>query len=485
MRREISRVSMLVLAMFLALFVSTSLIQSVQTESLNANGWNSRTIQASFDVERGVILAGGQPIARSVPSNDQYQWQRQYTEGELFAAVTGYNTLSQGNTGLEGAMNLELTGRADSQFLSELDRLLTGRDPQGAAVTTTILPEAQLAAAEGIGDFEGAAVALDPETGDILAMYSSPSFDPNLVAQHNDAAVQQAFAELESAPGRPLLNRAIAGDLYFPGSVFKLVVASAALTSGDFGLDSEFENPDELRLPQSSAIVRNSTGTICGDDEESVTLEIAMRYSCNIPFALLAQELGAQAIQEEAERYGFGQSLQVPMQVTPSTYPSGIDEPSLMLTGFGQHDVRVTPMQMAMVAAAIANDGELMRPNLVRNVITEDLTVLEAPSPEVLASPITRSVADDLQALMVDNVDNGYASNAQIPGVTVGGKTGTAENGEQDQPYNLWFTGYAEHDGRSVAVAVVVVPPENIAGRGSGQLAAPVGQSIMEAVLNQ
>ena len=485
MRHEISRVSVLVLAMFLSLFVASTLIQSVHTDSLNADGRNSRQIQASFDIERGVILAGGQPIARSVPSDDQYQWQRQYIDGELYAAVTGYNTLSQGNTGIEGAMNAELTGSADSQFFAEIDRLLTGRDPQGAVVATTIIPEAQMAAAEGIGNFEGAAVALDPATGDILAMYSSPSFDPNLVAQHSDAAVAEAFATLNADPGRPLLNRAIAGDLYFPGSVFKLVVASAALTSGDYDLDSEFDNPDELRLPQSSAIVKNSTGTICGDDEESVTLEVAMRYSCNIPFAMLAQELGDDAIRQEAEAYGFGQALQVPLAVTPSTYPAELDEPSLMMTGFGQYDVRVTPMQMAMVSAAIANDGEMMKPNLIRNVITEDLAVLDAPTPELLGTPITGSVASDLQELMIDNVENGYSSNAQISGATVGGKTGTAENGQNNEPYNLWFTGYAEQDGRSVAVAVVVVPDENIPGRGSGQLAAPVGQSIMEAVLNQ
>ena len=365
MRREISRVSVLVLLMFLALFASSSIIQSVQADALNADGRNARTIQASFDVERGAILAGGEPIARSVPSNDQYQWQRQYAEGELYAAVTGYNTLSQGNTGLEGAMNAELTGRADSQFLSEIDRLLTGRDPQGATVATTIIPAAQRAAAEGIGDFEGAAVALDPATGEILTMYSSPSFDPNMMTQHSGVAVEEAFARLDANPERPLLNRAIAGDLYFPGSVFKLVVASAALTSGDFDLDSEFDNPDELKLPQSSSVVQNSTGQACGDGDETVTLEIAMRYSCNIPFALLAQELGADAIRAEAERYGFAQALQVPTTVTPSTYPSELDEPSLMMTGFGQYDVRVTPMQIAMITAAIANGGELMQPNQI------------------------------------------------------------------------------------------------------------------------
>lgn len=485
MRREISRVSVLVLIMFLTLFTSTTVIQSIQADSLNADGRNARAIQASFNVERGAIIAGGEPIAQSVPSEGLYPWQRQYPEGDLYAAVTGYNTLGQGNTGLEGAMNLQLTGQADSQFLSEIERILTGRDPQGASVTTTIIPDAQRAAAEGIGELEGAAVAIDPETGEILAMYSSPSFDPNVMTQHDGELVEAIHDELNDDPGQPLQNRAIGGDLYFPGSVFKLVIAYAAFASGDYTADSEFDNPDVITLPNSNREVRNSTRQACGDGDDTVTLEIAMRFSCNIPFAILAQELGEDAINEAATELGYGQPLSIPTPVTPSQYPQDMDDAQLMLTGFGQYDVRVTPLQIAMTTAAIANGGEMMKPNLIRNVITEDLQVLENPSPELLGTPMTPSVAADLQDLMVDNVENGYSSNAAIPGMTVGGKTGTAENDDDgSQPFNLWFTGYAEHEGRSVAVAVVVVPPENVSGQSAGQMAAPIGKSIMEAVLN-
>lgn len=485
MRRETSRVSILVILMFLTLFTSTTIIQSIQAPALEADNRNSRAIQATFDVERGAIIAGGEPIALSVPNDGTYPWQRQYSEGELYAAVTGYNTLAQGNTGLENSMNLELTGQADSQFLSEIERILTGRDPQGASVTTTIIPEAQLAAAQGIGNREGAAVALDAETGEVLAMYSSPSFDPNLLTGHDGQEVTEAVQALEEAPGRPLLNRAIGGDLYFPGSVFKLVVAYAAIASGDYDLDSTFDNPDELQLPQSSSVVRNSTGQACGDGGDEVTLEIAMRYSCNIPFALLAQELGEEPISEAAQALGYGQMLNIPMGVEPSQYPEGMDDAQLMLSSFGQFNVRVTPLMIAMTTAAIANDGEMMRPNLIRNVITEDLQVLENPSPELLGTPMTNDVASAMQELMVDNVENGYSSNAAIQGVTVGGKTGTAENDEAGLlPYNLWFTGYAEHEERTIAVAVVVVPEANVAGQGAGEIAVPVGQSIMEAVLN-
>lgn len=485
MNRELTRVSALVLVMFLALFTSSSIIQSVQAESLNADQRNSRTIIDSFVVERGAILVDGQPIAQSVPSNDLYNWQREYTNGGLYAAVTGYNTLDQGNTGIEGAMNAELTGTSDSQFLSEIERLLTGRDPQGAAVSTTINAAAQQAAAEGIGDFTGAAVALDPETGEILAMYSSPTFDPNQMAVHDSQLVIDYYNQLEADPAAPLQNRAIGGDLYFPGSVFKMIVASAALKTGDYTLESEFDNPAELKLPQSSSVVKNSTEGQCGPvTDDKVDLETSIVYSCNIPFAQLAAELGEDTIAAEAQAYGFGQPLEIPMGVTPSSYPSDMSEANLMLTGFGQYDVRVTPMQMAMMSASIANDGTLMKPNLIDEIVTDNLTVVSDPQPEVFANPSTPGIASTLRESMEAGVDHGYADLAQIEGATVGGKTGTAENGTDNEPYNLWFTGYAEQDGKKVAVAVVVVPEENISGQGSNEIASPIAKSIMEAVLN-
>lgn len=485
MNRELTRVSALVLVMFLALFTSSSIIQTVQADNLNADGRNSRTIISSFMVERGAILVDGQPIAQSVPSESVYNWQREYIQGDLYAAVTGYNTLDQGNTGIEGAMNAELTGRADSQFLDEIERLLTGRDPQGAAVSTTIDPDAQAAAAEGIGDFTGAAVALDPETGDVLALYSSPSFDPNQMAVHDSQAVIDYYNQLLEGPSAPLQNRAIGGDLYYPGSVFKMIVASAALKSGDYTLESEFDNPPELQLPQSSSIVKNSTGGRCGPEGgNKVDLETAIVYSCNIPFAELAAELGEDVIAAEAQAYGFGQSMQIPMDVTPSQYPSDMSEANLMLSGFGQYDVRVTPMQMAMMSAAIANDGTLMKPNVIDSVVNDNLTVLSDPQPEVFGTTSTPDVASTLRESMEAGVDHGFANGAQIDGATVGGKTGTAENGTDNEPYNLWFTGYAERDGKQVAVAVVVVPEENISGQGSNEIASPIAKSIMEAVLN-
>lgn len=483
MRRPIRRVSMLLMVMFVALFGSSTMIQAVQADALHTDARNTRTLLDSFSVERGSIVVDGVPVALSTPSDDEYEWQRQYPLGSLYASVTGYNTLGQGNSGIEDAMNAELTGTANSQFLEQVLATLTGQDPSGASVELTIDSAAQQAAAEGLGDREGAVIAIDPETGDVLAMHSSPTFDPNAFASHDIAAVREVYDRLLNDPGDPLINRTIAGDLYFPGSVFKLVTAAAALESGRYTLQSEFENPVELQLPQSTAVVRNATRGPCGPDE-TATLETAIVLSCNIQFALLAQELGADALRQQAAAFGFGQALDIPLSVTPSQYPDELDEPSLMLTGFGQYDVRVTPLQMAMVSAAIQNDGTMLRPQMIDRVLAPNLDVVDDPEAEILENPISAATAAALRGAMERGVTEGLASNAAVPGATVGGKTGTAETGERGEPFNLWFTGYGELGDRSVAVAVVVVPSENIVGDTSNVIAAPIGRAVIEAVLN-
>ncbi|WP_347755203.1 penicillin-binding transpeptidase domain-containing protein [Agrococcus sp. ProA11] len=483
MRRPIRRVSTLLLIMFVGLFGSSTMIQAVQADALHADPRNTRTLYDSFAVERGSIVVDGVQVALSEPSNDQFEWQRQYPQGELYSHITGYNTLGQGNTGIEGAMNSELTGTANSQFLDQILATLTGQDARGSSVELTIDSAAQRAAAEALGDREGAVVALDPETGDVLALHSSPTFDPNAFASHDTAAVTEVYNELLGDPSGPLLNRAIAGDLYFPGSVFKVLVLSAALESGRFTLESEFDNPAELQLPQSSSVIRNASRDTCGPGE-TVTLETAFILSCNIPFAELGLELGQDAIAAQAEAFGYGDALTVPLAVTPSTYPSDLDDAQTMLTSFGQYDVRVTPMQIAMTTAAIANDGTMMQPNMIDRVLAPNLDVVAAPEPSILGNPISADVAAQMRATMELGVREGLATNAQIAGVEVGGKTGTAETGENDEPFNLWFTGYGELDGRSVAVAVVVVPGENIVGDTSNVIAAPIGRAVIEAVLN-
>ncbi|QCR18050.1 peptidoglycan D,D-transpeptidase FtsI family protein [Agrococcus sp. SGAir0287] len=491
MNRELSRVSLLLVCMFVALFGSSSIIQWAQADQLRDDPNNRRTILDSFAAERGAILVDGVPVAQSVESGDQYEWQRVYPQGALYAPVTGYYSLGQGNSGIEGAMNDELTGQASSQFLQQVEQLITGQDPSGSSVELTIDPAAQQAATDALAAVQGAtgaAVAIDPATGDILALTTTPTYDPNIFASHDTDAVIAAYDQMLADPSQPLQNRAIGGDLYFPGSVFKLVVTAAAIESGSYTPDSTFGNPAELDLTGTSTPIYNSTRQACrGGEGDQVSLTNALIYSCNIPFAELGEQLGEDAIAEQAAAFGYGESLQIPMSVTPSTYPEDLDPAQLQLTSFGQYDVRVTPLQVAMTTAAIANDGELMQPQLVDEVIdTETLDVLAEPAPQSLGQAVSESTAQTMQDLMVQGVQQGLASNAAIPGVTVGGKTGTAENDESgDRPFNLWFTGFAEGaDGSQVAVAVVVVPQQNIAADTSNEVAAPIGRAIIEAVLN-
>lgn len=485
MTKELRRLSILMLIMFLALFGSTSWIQVINAEQLAQNPRNTRALYDSYEVQRGSIIASGAAIATSVPSNDLYSWQRVYTDADMWAPVTGYiNPALGSSTGIEQAMNSYLSGTAGSQFLSRIERIFTGQQPRGSNVALTLDAQVQRAAFDALGDLEGGILAIEPSTGRVLAMVTSPSYDTNLLAAHNTTDVNAAYDALVADPGKPLSNRSIAGDLNPPGSTFKLVVASAALASGDYTPQSTLPNPASYTLPQSTSVVHNASGGTCGPGA-TVTIADALRLSCNIPFAELAVELGDTAIREEAEKYGFNHSFELPLVSTPSSYPRALDEPQTALTGFGQGQVTATPLQMAMVAAGIANGGVVMSPRMVDRVIGPDLSVQQTFDDVEFGRALDQEIADELVAMMVANVSDGAASGARIEGVDVAGKTGTAENGT-GQPYTLWFTGFAPAESPQVAVAVVVEDGGGQGQSGSGNtIAAPIAKKVMEAVLGR
>lgn len=485
MTKELRRLSILMLIMFLALFGSTSWIQVINAEELAQNPRNTRALYDSYEVQRGSIIASGAAIASSVPSDDVYSWQRVYTDADMWAPVTGYiNPVLGSATNIEQTMNSYLSGTAGSQFLSRIERIFTGQSPRGSNVALTLDANVQRAAYEALGDLEGGVLAIEPSTGRVLAMVTSPSFDTNLLAAHNATEVNATYDALVADPGQPLSNRSIAGDLNPPGSTFKLVVASAALASGEYTPQSTFPNPASYTLPQSSSVIHNASGGTCGPGA-TVTLADALRLSCNIPFAELAVELGDTAIREEAEKYGFNQSFELPLVSTPSSYPRALDAPQTALTGFGQGQVTATPLQMAMVAAGIANGGVVMAPRMVDRVIGPDLSVQQTYDDVEFGRALDQDIADELVAMMVANVSDGAASGARIDGVDVAGKTGTAENGT-GQPYSLWFTGFAPADDPQVAVAVVVEGGGGQGQSGSGNtIAAPIAKKVMEAVLGR
>jgi peptidoglycan glycosyltransferase len=291
--------------------------------------------------------------------------------------------------------------------------------------------------------------------------------------------VLEAYLELSDDPDNPLANRAIAGDLYFPGSVFKMVMMAAALESGTYTADSEFSNPSELALPLSTSVIKNSGGRLCGG-EETVTLEDAFRLSCNIPFAELGVELGEAAIGSMADSFGFGATLEVPLRVTPSVFPRGLDEAQLMLSSFGQFDVRATPLEIAMISGAIANGGTLMTPNLVDQVIAPDLRVVDKFEPQIYSRPLSQNTASELTRMMVGNVQRGVAGNAGIAGIDVAGKTGTAETGIGNGR-TFWFSGFAPADNPQIALAIAV---EGDRSEGTGNaIAGPIANTIFAGVI--
>ena len=485
MNRELKRVSIVIFGMFMLLLISLSYIQVVSVDTLASDGRDTRVLYDSYKAKRGAILVQGTPIAESVPVDDDYKYQRTYTDPFMYAQTTGYFSLNQGITGIESAMNSYLSGTSGAQFLDQINALLTGRPITGASVTLTLDKKVQKAAWDAMAKYQGAVTVVEVDTGKVLAMVSKPSYDTNLLASHNSDTVISTYNTLLNDPTDPLINRAIGGKLNPPGSVFKLVMVSAALESGKYTPESTFPNPARLRLPLTDVTISNTDGKTCGPGE-TVTLADALRLSCNIPMAELGMELGGKAILAQAEKFGFNTSFNIPLRVEASVFPQYLDEPQTALASFGQFDVRATPMQIAMVSMAIANGGKLMYPNLIDSITSADLKPLQTFSPKQYGQPISAQTAATITQMMVNGVNNGAASNAKISGVAVAGKTGTAENGSND-PYTLWFTGFAPADGTQKYSRTVLF--ENGGGMGKNGygnlIAAPVAKRVLEAVLNK
>ncbi|TFD78303.1 peptidoglycan D,D-transpeptidase FtsI family protein [Cryobacterium fucosi] len=483
MNRELKRVSIVVMLMFVALLTSTTIIQVFQADSLTADARNTRTLYDSYSVERGAILVAGNPIAQSMPIADDYKFQRTYSNGPLYAPITGFIPINGSPTGLEHALNGELSGTSNAQFFDKINSLITGQNAKGASVEVTIDPVAQQAAWDALGDLTGSVVVTEPKTGRILAMVSKPGYDPNLLTVHDNQRVTDSYESLVSDDTNPLIDRAI-NSLNPPGSVFKLVVVTAALESGKFTPESTFPNPATFQLPGSTSTVINSGGGTCGGGD-TVTIATALRLSCNIPMAELGLQLGEKAIRDTAEKFGFNTDYSIPLNVSQSAYPLELDDAQLALSAFGQTSVRATPLQMAMVSATIANGGVEMAPNLVDQILAPNLSPLQSFEPRTMKRVMSAETAATITQMMVNGVQDGAASNARIDGVNVAGKTGTAENAADD-PYTLWFTGFAPAEDPKYAISVLVEDGGGLGQTGYGNLlAAPIAKRVLEAVLNK
>ncbi len=486
MNKPIRLISIFCFVLFGALLINATWVQYFQSDNLNSDPRNRRVTEAAFSRERGAILAGREPIARSVPSEGRYDFQRTYPLPFKYAPITGAFTLFS-QTGLERSQNLVLSGEDDRLFVNRMIDMISNADPQGGNVQTTIDPRAQDAAWEGLQalgkNVRGAVVAIEPSTGRILANVSNPTYDPNLLAAHDAGAVVELSRELQNDPADPLINRGI-GTTLPPGSTFKLVTAAAAIEEYGLTADSMVDAGSSFRLPESSTSVGNEGGGNCGGDK--ITLSRALEVSCNVTFMKLADKLGTKKMLTMAEKFGFNhtQLLDLPGQAR-SLYPADMDAPQTALSGIGQSNVTATPLQMAMVTAAIANDGVLMRPYVVDQVLAADLDVLDKTEPQALPRVMKPSTARELNKMMVQTVATGTATNAQIPGELVGGKTGTAQSSKDRPPY-AWFVSFAPAGAPQVAVAVMVESSDTsrpeIAG---GRLGAPIAKKVMEAVLRR
>lgn len=530
MNRPIRKVAIALGVLFVAIFVNLNFVQIVHGNEYRDHSGNRRVLLNEYASPRGQIVAQGTALAVSTKTKDELKYLRVYPNrgidsAKIYAPVTGYYSYVYGRSGIEEAEDQVLSGTDDRLFGTQLSSILTGRNPSGGSVQLTLNKAAQQAAYKAMvganGKMrKGAVVALDPTTGAILAAVSTPSFDPNQLSSHNAAAMDKAWKTLTDDPAQPMLNRAF-NQVYPPGSVFKIITSAAALTAGvkpDTRLPAAngywpFDAKKTSACPSddpTSSCVQNFDGETC-DNGSTATLAFAFAKSCNTAFAALTvDKLGGQKLAAQAKLFGLGgpysgnapdlcspPQMQVPLPVCQSTIGSTSDlsdRGSLAHTSFGQQDVRITPLQAAMLSAAVANNGSLMKPYLVAKELRPNLSTLHSTQPTQLNQVIDPDLDSQLQSMMEGVVTapegTGHvAAITDIPGVVVGGKTGTADtgvyvHGEQTPPH-AWFSGFALENGTpKIAVAVII---ENGGVNGNettgGLAAAPVAKAVMEAYL--
>ncbi len=482
MTHQIRRVSAVMIVLFAALFVNLNVIQLVRADDLIDNPRNRRVIRGEYEIQRGSIVVGGTAIASSEATDDELRYLRSYSDPLRYAHLTGYYSFVLQRSGLEQAMNDTLTGTTSQMIAENLVDLFAGRDRTGDTIVLTIDPKTQQAAQSALGNRVGAVVALDATTGAVLASWSSPSYDPNLLSSHDAAGINTSWRELLAAPDEPLLDR-VTREHFPPGSVFKLITAAAALERG-ITPDTAFPDADSYTPPGTTREIGNFSPGPC-TDTGTISLRDALRVSCNTVFAQLGVELGAEALVATAEAFGFNRRLPYVLPTVNSEIPRELDEPALAQSALGQRDVRATPLQVAMIVATIVNDGLIQRPYVVSEVLDATGRLRRGPvtgpwsEPAFDAQAVSQRTAAQLREMMIAAVTTGTGRRAQIADAVVGGKTGTAE--VEGQSPTVWFAGFAEVEGRAVAVAVVL--PDAGDDATGGVVAAPIAKAVMEAAL--
>ncbi|MGN9838949.1 penicillin-binding transpeptidase domain-containing protein [Nonomuraea sp. H19] len=468
---SLRRVAVLCATMLFTLLAHITVVQAFGSYTLNADRRNERPLIARFDHPRGDILTyDGTTIATSRPAGEgPYLYQRVYRHGEIYAPVTGHLALYRA-TGIEQAQNAVLSGD-DAKV--KVRSLLRAGAAQGADVRLTISDRAQRVAYRGLEEkgIPGAVVAINPATGAILALATYPSYDPNAFTTFDRARLAAVSGRLGQDPAQPMLNRALHRS-YPPGPTFKLVTTAAALASGEYAPASLLDAPARLRLPGTSVVVRNAAG--CRDAHP--TLLYAFQVSCDTAFARIGLQLGQDILRDQAEAFGFNAAgLTIPLATTPSRYPPAMSRAQTALSAIGRHDTRATPLMIAMLSAAVANDGVLMRPYLVEEVRLPDGSVINRAGPTPYRTALPPMLAKHLAAMMTTVTHSGGAgTGAAIPGMEVAAKT--ADSGMEQ---HALLTAFAPADKPEVAVGVVLEHPGARA-----EAVAPIARAVIEAALS-
>jgi penicillin-binding protein A len=460
--KPLRRVAIFCGLLVFALLLRDNWVQFVQADSLKNNVHNRRVMMEEYAQPRGDIIVDGKPVTGSTTvSGSDFKYKRTYTAGPMWAPVTGFASQAFGSNSLE----------------SIEDKILTD-------VVTTLNAKAQAAAFNGLGSKKGAVAAIDPQTGKILALVSTPSYDPGTIAGMSNQDKANWTNLKPNDPDSVMIDKALR-QTYPPGSTFKVVTAAAALENNLYStIDQPTNSPLPYTLPNTTTELKNEGNIPC----QNATLRVALQYSCNTVFGKIGADLGKDKMLAQAKKFGFDQTIDTPVRAVASNFPTSMDKPQTALSSIGQFDTAATPLQMAMVAASVANDGKLMQPYMVDQLRAPNLNVIEQTQPKEFSQAMSPATAQKLQQMMETVVQDGTGTMAKIDGVTVGGKTGTAQHGLNNSalPY-AWFISYAKTaQGSPVAVAVVVedgnANRDDISG---GGLAAPIAKSVMEAVLNK
>jgi peptidoglycan glycosyltransferase len=489
MNTQIRRLALGLIVLYVALFVQLNLLQIGKQEVLTNDSRNTRATVRDFNKPRGdIVSADGVVVATSTPTEpgSDFAFQRSYPTGELFSHLTGYYTFVYGATQVEKVRNDVLAGRTPEQQLRGITSLWSEPDTSGSVVLT-VDSRIQQAARDQLGDREGSVVVLDTATGAVKAMWSYPTYDPNLIAVHDSELAGDTIRFYDAAPGKPLLANTYQ-ERYMPGSVFKVLTTSIGLDSGNITLESEWEDESEWTPPQTTDPIENYNGTVCGGDLAEV-----FRRSCNTPFARMAVDMGAPTMVSGTKGFGIGEPVPLDLPRPAASYFGEVETfenaiPKLAISGFGQDEVQMVPMHMAMVAATVANDGEMMKPFVVDKTLDNAGRLLETTKPELWKRPMSKVTADTLTLLMVGVVNDGTASCCMqlANGVQAAAKTGTAQlnaAGEEERSH-AWIVAFAPAEAPRYAIAVMLkgTTAEISAGTG-GTLAGPVAREVLNVAL--